>query len=114
MDTSPDHAEAAAATGENSSGWWPLDCLRSLGRAARIAAGVGGQGQDEFRDFQIVVAADSGAYGARITHYRGKTIRLPASLRRQLDASRFPDPQEAVQHARFLIASGALNHITQR
>jgi hypothetical protein len=113
MNISPDHAEAAAAAGEDGSGWWPLDCLRSLGRAASIAAGVGAQGQDEFRGYLIVVAGRNGAYRARVTHYLGKAIRLPAPLRNQLDA-RFPSPEEAVQHARFLIASGVLNPLAQR
>jgi len=25
---------------QEGPGWWPLDCLRSLGRAASIAAGM--------------------------------------------------------------------------
>jgi hypothetical protein len=46
---------------------------------------------------------------ARIAHHEGKTIRLPSHIRRKIDAARFPSPEEAAQHARFLILSGTLN-----
>ena len=104
IDASPDRAEAAA----DQSGWGPLDCLRSLGRAASIAAGAPSQSQSEFHGFRIVTTGRDGAYAARITHHQGKAVRLPALLRHQLDAARFKSAEEAAQHARFLIASGAL------
>lgn len=103
-DISSDHADPAA----EQSGWGPLDCLRSLGRAASIAAGASLQGQSEFHGFRIVTAGRDGAYRARVTHHHGKAVRLPALLRHQLDAARFKSAEEAAQHARFLIASGAL------
>jgi hypothetical protein len=104
IDATPDRTDAAT----DQSGWGPLDCLRSLGRAASIAAGAPSQGQSEFHGFRIVTTGQDGAYGARITHHHGKAIRLPALLRHQLDAARFKSAEEAAQHARFLIASGAL------
>ena len=107
MDTMPDHSDAAA--GQDTAGWWPLNCLRSLGRAASIAAGGSALAQDEFRGFRIVTDMRDGAYYARITHQQGQAIRLPTPLRHHLEAPRFPSAQEAVQHARFLIASGILN-----
>lgn len=108
MDTSPDQADTTV--GQDGPGWRPLDCLRSLGRAASIAAGGADEDQDEFHCFRIAVVGRSGAYCARVTHYLGKAIRLPASLRHQFDA-RFPSMEEASQHARFLITSGALKPI---
>jgi|SRR5689334_6448644 len=104
VDISPDHAEAAA----DQSGWSPLDCLRSLGRAASIAAGAPAPGESEFHGFRIVTTGQDGAFAARVTHHHGKAVRLPALLRHQLDAARFKSAEEAAQHARFLIASGAL------
>ena len=38
--SNPDQAETAANAEQASSGWSPMDCLRSLGRAASIAAGT--------------------------------------------------------------------------
>jgi len=110
MDTSPDHGKAAQAAGQDHEGWSPLDFLRFLGRAASIAAGDVGQEPDEFHCFRIAVTGRAGAYYARVTHYLGKAIRLPAPLRHQLDA-RFSSPDEAVQHARFMIASGAFKPV---
>jgi len=110
MDTNTDRADTAE---QDESGWGPLDCLRSLGRAASIAAGAPGicQQQSEFHGFRIVVGGQHGAYTARLTHHHGKAIHLPASLRNQLDAVHFPSPEQAAQHARFLIISGALNPV---
>jgi hypothetical protein len=39
-DLSPSGGKPAAQAAQDSLGWWPLDCLRSLGRAASIAAGT--------------------------------------------------------------------------
>jgi hypothetical protein len=103
----PDHGETAAPAEQSS--WSPLDCLRSLGRAASIAAGAPNESQDELNGFRIAVAGQDGSYTAHVTHHHGKAIRLPALLRDQLDAARFPSAEEAVQHARFLIVSGTLN-----
>jgi hypothetical protein len=36
----PGGANLAAQEAQDSLSWWPLDCLRSLGRAASIAAGT--------------------------------------------------------------------------
>jgi len=108
MDISPEHADAASAAEQGDSGWWPLDCLRSLGRAASIAAGAPPRAENEFHGFRIAVMGRDGTYSARVTHHHGKVIRLPRLLRRQLDGARFPTAEEAQQHARFLIASGAL------
>ena len=106
MDTRPDQAEAATAAEE--AGWSPLDFVRSLGRAASIAAGASPAPID-FHGFGIVTTGQDGAYTARIAHHRDKAICLPWQIRRQISAARFPSAEEAVQHARFLIASGALN-----
>ena len=107
-DSSPDRADPA--TGPESPGWWPLNGLLCLGRAASIAAGDTGQASIEFHCFRIAVTGLSGAYHARVTHYLGKAIRLPQSLADRLNA-RFPSADEAVQHARFLIASGAFKTV---
>jgi len=40
MGVHPDCADAAAQKARDGLSWWPLDCLRSLGRAASIAAGT--------------------------------------------------------------------------
>jgi hypothetical protein len=40
MDVRPDCADRAAQEVQDNLIWWPLDCLRSLGRAASIAAGT--------------------------------------------------------------------------
>ena len=108
MDIRPDHAEAET-TGQDSSGWSPLDCLRLLGRAAGIAGGGTSPVLTEFRGYSIVTTGRDGAYLAHITHHQGKTIRLPSHIRRKIDAARFPSPDEAARHARFLILSGTLN-----
>ena len=105
-DLSPDHAETAPAE-QGGSGWSPLDCLRLLGRAAGIAAAS--PVLTQFRGASIVTTGRDGAYLARITHHQGKTIRLPSHIRRKIDAARFPSPDEAARHARFLILSGTLN-----
>jgi len=107
-ESNPDQAETAVNAEEASSGWSPMDCLRSLGRAASIAAGTAPNDVDGFR---IVTDGRDGAYCACITHYLGKAIRLPSAIRHQLEAASFPNAEEAAQHARFLIASGALNSI---
>jgi hypothetical protein len=114
LDISPDQADAEATADHGNSGWSPLDCLRSLGRAASIAAGAPNDSQNEFHGIRIAIAGQDGVYCARITHHHGKAVRLPAPLRNQLDAARFPSAEEAVQHARFLIASGALNSFLDR
>jgi hypothetical protein len=93
--------------GEN---WSPLDCLRLLGRTAGIAAAS--PVLTEFRGYSIVTTGGDGAYVARIAHHQGKTIHLPAHINRKIEAARFPSPEEAVQHARFLILSGTLNSLT--
>lgn len=108
MEISPDHADAATAE-QNSSSWSPLDCLRLLGRAAGIAAGGASPVLTEYRGYSIVTTGRDGAYLARITHHQGRTIRLPSHIRRKIDAARFPSPDEAARHARFLILSGTLN-----
>jgi len=108
MDISPDQAETATA--QQDTGWSPLAGLRLLGRAAGIAAGGASSILTEFRGYSIVTTARDGAYLARITHHQGKTIRLPSHIRRKIDAARFPSPDEAARHARFLILSGTLNH----
>ena len=92
---------------QNGSSWPLLDCLRLLGRAAGIAAAS--PVLTEFRGYSIVTTGGEGAYSARITHHQGKTIRLPSHIRRKIDAARFPSPEEAARHARFLILSGTLN-----
>jgi len=106
MDTSPDHADADAP---EQGGWSPLDCLRSLGRAASIAAVGASPAPVEFHGFRIVTAGQDGAYTTRITHHLDKAICLPWQIRRQIAAARFPSAGEAEQHARFLIASRALD-----
>jgi len=62
----------------------------------------------EFRGYSIVTTGRDGAYLARITHHQGRTIDLPSHIRRKIDAARFPSPDEAARHARFLILSGTL------
>jgi hypothetical protein len=95
----------AGETEQPSAGWF--DCLRLLGRAAGIAAAS--PLLTEFRGYSIVTTGRDGAYLARIAHHQGKTIRLPSHIRRKIEAARFPSPEEAAQHARFLILSGTLN-----
>jgi hypothetical protein len=108
LDISPDHADTATAE-QGSSSWSPLDSLRLLGRAAGIAAGSASPVLTQFRGYSIVTTGRDGAYLAHITHHHGKTIRLPSHIRRKIAAARFPSPDEAARHARFLILSGTLN-----
>ena len=108
MDISPDQADTAATADQGDAGWWPLDCLRSLGRAASVAAGAPPRAENEFHGFRIAVMGRDGSYSARVTHHHGKAIRLSRLLRHQLNGACFPTAEEAQQHARFLIASGAL------
>lgn len=108
MEISPDDTNATAAE-RSGSGWSALDCLRLLGRAASIAGGGASPVVTQFRGYSIVTAVRDGAYLAHITHHQGKTIRLPSHIRRKIDAARFPSPDEAARHARFLILSGTLN-----
>ncbi|MEO8301925.1 MAG: hypothetical protein ABI608_09030, partial [Rhizomicrobium sp.] len=116
MDVHPNghaaEADAAAQSGQASTGWWPLDCLRSLGRAASIASGQAGQSlkqHADYRGFRILTAGQDGCYGARVTHWQGEAIRLGRTLKHTIDNARFCSHEEAAQHARFVIASGALN-----
>jgi len=94
-------------------GWWPLDCLRSLGRAASIAAGgfAYPQWHGGYRGFGIFTTGDSGNYSARIRLDGGLPVQAGEQLQRYIDAARFDSREEAAQHARFVIASGALNHL---
>lgn len=94
------------------AGWGPLACLRSLGRAASIAAGQATQPwtwQAEYRGFRIIASGQDGAYCASITHHHGKAMRLTSQLKHRINAASFRSPEEAMQHARFVIASGTLN-----
>jgi hypothetical protein len=100
------HVETAA-----EASWRPLDWLRSLGRAASIAAGQPAQSQAEYRGFRIVATGQDGAYFARVTHHVGQPIRIARQIRHHIDTTRFDSREEALQHARFVIASGALNHL---
>src|SRR5215813_3379624 len=93
---------------------WLLDCLKPLGRAASIAAGAPWSWQSEYQGFRILTAGEDGAYGARITHHHGREIRLTAPLRQELEQASFKSPEEATQHARFVIASGALTPSLRR
>jgi len=108
MDTVPNRPDPAPD--QKSSRWWLLNGLLCLGRAASIATGDAGSAHTEFHCFRIAVTGLGDAYYARVTHYLGKAIRLPQSLADRLDA-RFPSADEAVQHARFLIASGAFKTV---
>jgi hypothetical protein len=104
----------SSKTQDESASWWPLDCLRPLGRAASIAAGVPWNWQAEYRGFRIVATGQDGAYCARITHHDGREIRLPAQIRHQVDQASFRSPEEAMQHARFVITLGALTPFLPR
>ena len=96
---------------EDSSQNWLLDCLslKPLGRAAGIAAGAPWSWQSEYQGFRIQTAGQDGAYAARITHHHGREIRTPQPLKHHIEQASFRSPEEAMQHARFVIASGALN-----
>ncbi|HET7086568.1 MAG TPA: hypothetical protein VFI23_17510 [Rhizomicrobium sp.] len=88
---------------------WLLDCLKPLGRAASIAAGAPWSRQAEYHGFRILTAGEDGAYAARVTHHHGREIKLTAQLKHHIEQASFKSPEEAMQHARFVIASGALN-----
>jgi hypothetical protein len=113
------HSQYADTTVRNEPGgssWWPLDCLRSLGRAASIAAGgpfPSPKSHPEYRGFRILTTGQDGAYCARITHHGGQPIQMAREIRHEIDTARFESREEAAQHARFLIASGALNHLVR-
>jgi hypothetical protein len=102
-----------AQTQPVSTSWWPLDCLRSLGRAASIASGQAGQSfrqHADYRGFRILTTGQDGGYRARVTHWQGEPIRIGRQIQHMIDDARFASHEEAARHARFLIASGALNH----
>jgi len=109
--------EERAGTKAEQSGWSPLDGLRSLGRAASIAAGqpqFPWTSHDEYHDFRIVITGRDGCYSADVTHHRGTALQPPAQFKHHINGADFRSPEEAVQHARFVIASGALNHLLRR
>src|SRR5690242_3080923 len=108
-DVPPQRADTAARA--SLPGWWPLDCLRSLGRAASIATGQAFQQHAEDRGFGILTSGQNGGYSARVTHWQGQAIRVNGQLKQRIDNARFASHEEAAQHARFLIASGAFNHL---
>jgi len=110
-----DRADTSAKNIQSRSGWWPLDCLRSLGRAASIAAGVPADLQlhSQYRGFGIFTTGQDGAYCARILQDDGRAIQIGGQLRRYIDAAKFDSREEAALHARFVIASGALNHLVR-
>jgi hypothetical protein len=113
----PEAVDAAAQAQQASTGWWPLDCLRSLGRAASIASGTQQASQKQhadYRGFCILTTGQNGSYCARITHWQGEALRMGRQLKHDIDNARFASHDEAAQHARFLIASGALNHLGTR
>jgi len=106
--------EQAAETQQDAGGWWPLDCLRSLGRAASIAHGQPGQPfkqHPDYRGFRILTTGQDGACCARITHWQEQAIHIDGQLKHDIDNARFGSHEEAARHARFLIASGALNNL---
>ena len=96
-------------------GWWPLDCLRSLGRAAGIAAGLPHppRRHAEYHGFRILTTGRDGVYFAHVTHFGGQPIRAARQIRQQIDMVRFESHEEAAQHARFLIASGAFTRLVR-
>jgi len=106
-----DGRAADAQAEQGGGGWWPLNCLRSLGRAASIATGQAYQQHAEYRCFRILTSGQNGGYSACITHWQGQAVRMNGQLKNQLENARFTSHEEAAQHARFLIASGALNHL---
>jgi hypothetical protein len=107
------HPVCADRPDKGEQGWWPLDCLRSLGRAASIAAGGFPylHWHGAYRGFGIFTTGDSGDYSARIRLDDGEPIQAGEQLQRYIDAARFDSREEAAQHARFVIASGALAHL---
>jgi hypothetical protein len=110
-----DRADTPAKSEKNHTGWWPLDCLRSLGRAASIAAGAPTDLQlhSQYRGFGIFTTGQDGAYCARILRDDGLAVQTGGQLRRYIDAAKFDSREEAALHARFVIASGALNHLVR-
>jgi len=119
MDAHP-HGQAAETdvamqVHQDSPGWWPLACLRSLGRAASIATGAQQllpcKQHADYRGFRILTTEQDGGYCARVTHWRGNALGMSPRLRHDVDNARFGSHEEAAQHARFVIASGALNHL---
>ena len=108
-----DRADRPAKSEQSPSGWWPLDCLRSLGRAASIAAGLSPDLQlhSRYRGLGIFTTGQDGAYHARILQDDGRAVQTGEQLRRYIDAAKFDSREEAALHARFVIASGALNHL---
>jgi len=115
----PDGTDRTAGAQKDSAGWWPLDCLRSLGRAASIATGAqqacpSFQQHADCRGFRILTTGRDGSYAARVTDRQGEAIRMGRQLQHTIDNARFRSHEEAAQHARFVIASGALNHLGPR
>jgi len=107
-----------AAEGEAvDSSWWPMDCLRSLGRVASIAAGGPAphppQQHAEYCGFRILTTGRDGVYFAHLTHHGGQPIRADRQIRQQIDMVRFESHAEAAQHARFVIASGAFTRLVR-
>ena len=115
MSVSPDRADMPAKGEQARPGWSPLDCLRSLGRAASIAAGgpPDPQWHSDYRGFGIFTTGQDSAFCARILDGRGQAVRIGGPLKRYIDAAKFDSRDEAALHARFVIASGALNHLVR-
>jgi hypothetical protein len=111
MDAHPDGLSGEAGQTRHASGWWPLDCLRSLGRAAAIASGTAPSSKEhpDYRGFRILTMGQEGSYRVHVAHGQGG--RIKGRLKRDIDAARFGSHEEAAQYARFLIASGTLNHL---
>jgi hypothetical protein len=107
------HSQRVETAAGEPPGWRPLDWLRSLGRAASIAAGQPAQSQAEYRGFRIVATGQDGAYCARVTHHGGQPIRIVRQIRHHIDTARFSSREEALQYARFVIASGTLNPLAR-
>ena len=113
MDTHPD-ALSSQENGQapQASVWWPLDCLRSLGRAAAIASGAPANAcskqHPDHRGFRILTTEQDGAYRAHITHWRDEPLSPHGRLARDIGNARFGNHEEAAQYARFLIVSGTL------
>jgi hypothetical protein len=109
----PDGQPRETGAKADGAGWRPLDFLRSLGRAATIASGAtldsSAKQHADYRGFRIFTSGQDGSYGARVTHWQGEAIRRAPN--HTIDNARFGSHEEAAQHARFVIASGALNHL---
>ena len=112
-DLNSQHADIAAQSG--LPGWWPLDWLRSLGRAATIASGVAfdtaSKQHPDYRGFRIVTTGHDGNYRAQVTHWQGEAVRVHGPMKHNIDRTRFGSHEDAAQYIRFLIVSGALNHL---